>query len=89
MMGIQNVAAIFCVPLIPYCWDTKYGNHILYPLKDQRGIQNMAGTQNMALAGCKTLVSFGLLPVPLHFCSPADTVPLKGGPVRMGFDSCL
>ena len=37
MMGIQNVAAIFCVPLIPYCWDTKYGNHILYPLKDQRG----------------------------------------------------
>ena len=49
MMGIQNVAAIFCVPLIPYCWDTKYGNHILYPLKDQRGIQNMAGIQNLAL----------------------------------------
>ena len=37
MMGIQNVAAIFCIPLIPYCWDTKYGSHILYPLKDQRG----------------------------------------------------
>ena len=37
MMGIQNVAVIFCVPLIPYCWDTKYGSHILYPLKDQRG----------------------------------------------------
>ena len=37
MMGIQNAAAIFCVPLTPYCWDTKYGNHILYPLKDQRG----------------------------------------------------
>ena len=36
MMGIQNVAAIFCIPLIPYCWDTKYGSHILYPLKDQR-----------------------------------------------------
>ena len=37
MMGKQNVAAIFCIPLIPYCWDTKYGSHILYPLKDQRG----------------------------------------------------
>ena len=37
MMGIHNVAAIFFIPLIPYCWDTKYGNHILYPLKDQRG----------------------------------------------------
>ena len=49
MMGIQNVAAIFCVPLIPYSWDTKYGSHILYPLKDQRGIQNMAGIQNMVL----------------------------------------
>ena len=32
-----SVAAIFCIPLIPYCWDTKYGSHILYPLKDQRG----------------------------------------------------
>ena len=37
MMGIQNVAVIFCVPLIPFCWDTKYGSHILYILKDQRG----------------------------------------------------
>ena len=37
MMGIQNVAAIFCISLIPYCWGTKYGSHILYPLKDQRG----------------------------------------------------
>ena len=36
MMGIQNVAAIFCITLIPFCWDTKYGSHILYPLKDQR-----------------------------------------------------
>ena len=37
MMGIQNVAGIFCIPLIPYCWDTKYGSHILYSLKDQMG----------------------------------------------------
>ena len=36
--GIHNVAAIFYIPLIPpRCWDTKYGRHILYPLKDQRG----------------------------------------------------
>ena len=97
MMGIQNVAAMFCIPLIPFCWDTKYGSHILYPLKDQRGdtkygrhteygvtlVSTGCWVWVPKIAGCKTLVSFGLLPVPLHFCSPADTVPLKGGPVRM------
>ena len=27
----------FISPESPHCWDTKYGSHILYPLKDQRG----------------------------------------------------
>ena len=34
-------------------------------------------------------MSFGLPPVPLHLCSPADTVPPRGGPVLMDCDSCL
>ena len=37
MAWIQNMAAIFCIPLILYYWDTKYDSHILYPLIDQRG----------------------------------------------------
>ena len=49
MIWIQNVAAIFCIPLIRYCWDTNYFSHILYSLKDQRGDTDMAEIQNMAL----------------------------------------
>ena len=41
------------------------------------------------IVGCKTTGSFGFLPVLLHFCLPADTVPLKGWPVSLGFGSCL
>ena len=36
MMGIHNVAAIFCIPLIPSLLGYKYVSPNLYPLKDQR-----------------------------------------------------
>ena len=41
------------------------------------------------LLGLGTKNSLDFLPVLLHFCSPADTVPLKGWPVLLGCGSCL
>ena len=36
------------------------------------------------IAGYKNAVDFGLLPVRLHFCLSADTVPPEGGTVFVG-----
>ena len=52
-------------------------------LRSRTGLHRLLGWVPK-IAGCKTLVSFDLLPVQLHFCSPADTVPPKGGTVFVG-----
>ena len=49
MIQIHNLLAIFCIRLIPFYWDTMYGSHCLYPLKDQRGDAEYDGIQNMVL----------------------------------------
>ena len=41
------------------------------------------------IAGCKNPVSLDFLQVLLHFCSPADTVPLKGRTAWLDCGSCL
>ena len=43
----------------------------------------------LVIAGCKNQVSFDFVPVLLHSCLSADTVPLKGRTVSLDCGSCL